>query len=176
MKRALIFWFTGLSGSGKTTIAQKVKALLEKEGRSVLILDGDTVREKLHKNLGFNEDDIKENNHLISEMCHENQDLFDVILVPIISPYIESREKARELLGRKFYEVYVSAKLDTVIARDTKGLYKKALSGLMDNLIGFSKTTVYEAPRNADIIIDSNVESVEQSVKQLYNFVRGKLN
>jgi len=171
MKSALIFWFSGLSGSGKTTIAQTVKVLLEKEGRSVLILDGDDVRERFHKNLGFNVEDIKENNRLISELCHENKDLFDIILVPIISPYKESREKARELLNNKFYEVYVSASLKTVIARDTKGLYAKAASGLIDNLIGYSKNTIYEEPKDADLVINSNYQSVEQSVKMLYEFV-----
>ena len=120
---ALTFWFTGLSGSGKTTIASAVKPLLENDGYLVMMIDGDEIRKRSHRHLGFTEIDIKQNNALILELCQFHQDKYDVILVPIISPYSSSRRMARELLVKAFQEIYFSADLETVRARDVKGLY-----------------------------------------------------
>lgn len=176
MRKTFIFWFTGFSGSGKTTVAVEVKQKLEAEGYSICILDGDEVRQRQHKHLGFTPQDIKENNSLIAKMCKENRGKYDVILVPIISPFRESRQKARDLLGSHFYEIYFNASLACVIARDVKGLYAKAKQSKMKNLIGFSPDSIYEVPDKADFIVNSESDSVENSTKALYDFILSRLN
>src|SRR3989338_2805235 len=122
---AKVLWFTGLSGSGKTTIALALQKELEKRNKKFKVFDGDVVRQKLHKHLGFTPEDIKENNRLIAELCLKQINKYDFILVPIISPFRESRENARKILGNSFIEVYVKALLETVIERDVKVYYKK---------------------------------------------------
>lgn len=171
MKKGGIFWFTGLSGSGKTTIATAVKPLLEAEGHTVLILDGDDVRKSLHIRLGFSEQDIKRNNALIAELCHAYRSDYDVILVPIISPYESSRKQARDLLGEGFFEIFISAGLNTVIKRDVKGLYTKAKNREIDNMIGYSPSNVYEPPQSPDFVIYSDRDSIEKSVDDFYRFI-----
>ena len=171
MSRAAIYWFTGLSGSGKTTVATAVKSKLEKQGLSVLILDGDHIRKKSHPKLTFTERDIKQNNMLIAELCQKYRENRDVILVAIISPYKSSRKMAREMLGESFYEVYFSADIEIVSERDVKGLYAKASSGKIDNLIGFSPGSIYEAPTHPDCTVNSGVESVVESVELLHEFI-----
>src|SRR3989338_3709022 len=114
MKRALVFWFTGLSGSGKSTVADGVKPLLEKAGYKTIVLDGDEVRRRHATSLGFSEEDIKKNNSLIVGLCEETRQKYDVILVPIISPYAASRQEAKKRLGDGFYEIYFNADLHCV--------------------------------------------------------------
>ena len=118
MRRALVFWFTGLSGSGKSSVAAAVRDRLCADGAKVLILDGDDVRARIHRHLGFSEADIRENNRLIAGLCDESRADYDVILVPIISPYAESRAAARAALAPGFYEIYCTAGLDIVARRD----------------------------------------------------------
>jgi len=175
MKQALIFWFTGLSGSGKTTVATALKPALEASGNSVLIIDGDDVRKRLHKKLGFSEKDIKENNYLIAKLCQEYRKNYNLILVPIISPFIESRKQARALLKKDFFEIYFSADAETVAARDTKGLYEKAKNKEITNLIGYSPGSVYEPPISPDFIVDSKRESISESVNKLRTFILNQL-
>ena len=105
--KAFVLWFTGLSGSGKTSIAKSIKLIVEDQGKKVLILDGDKIRDKKHKDLGFSPRDIKLNNSLIAELCLKNIYKYDLILVPIISPFRDSRFHAKELLGNRFKEVYI---------------------------------------------------------------------
>ncbi len=168
---APVFWFTGLSGAGKTTVAEAVKLKLESGGHSVKILDGDEVRARYPKPLGFDEADVKENNRLISELCKEHRETHDVVLVPIISPFAESRRAARVALGEGFYEVHCSADLKCVIARDTKGLYGKAQRKEMDNMIGFSPGYPYEVPQSPDFTICSGNDKIEVSVNEFFAFV-----
>jgi len=175
MQRALIFWFTGLSGSGKSSVANGSRPFLEDEGYSVLILDGDDIRRRLHTCLGFSEADVKKNNILIAELCQRHRDDYDVILVPIISPYAISRSTARSLLGEKFHEIYFSCGLETVIKRDVKGLYSKAERNKIHDLIGYSPGSVYEVPQNPDFVVNSQQDSVEKSVRDFYKFVIGQL-
>ena len=175
MKRALVFWFTGLSGSGKTTIAQETKTRLENEGYKILIFDGDDIRKRIHATLGFSKQDIKENNSLIVQLCRKNRDNCDIILVSIISPYEESRRLARALIGKGFYEVFFSTDLETVVMRDPKGLYAKAKAGLVSNLVGYSSDSVYEPPQDPDFIVDTGVASVQESVERFFRFVLEKI-
>lgn len=175
MTRALVIWFTGLSGAGKSTVADGVNALLSEQGYRVLIFDGDTVRTRMHRHLGFTEAEIKENNRLIAELCVENRSGYDVILVPIISPYAVSRRDARERIGTGFYEIYLDADLATVVERDIKGLYAKARNGTLSNVIGISPETPYQAPQAADLIVHTGREEAGASVRELYDFVRDKL-
>lgn len=171
MKEALVFWFTGLSGSGKTTVATGVEKLLKTQGYSVLILDGDNVRMELHKHLDFTEDDVKENNTLIVQLCRKHRKDYDIILVPIISPYRESRVAASAILGDGFYEIHFSADIETVVKRDVKGLYAKAKNNEIVNLIGYSPGAVYEAPQRPDLVLDTKNETSEESVNKFHSLV-----
>ena len=171
-KSSLVLWFTGMSGAGKTTIAENASAKLCENGLHPLILDGDAIRGSLHKHLSFSKEDIIENNRLISELCVQKMTEFDVIIVPIISPYKVSREKARVTIGAEFFEIYVETPLDTLIKRDSKGLYQKSLEGKIDNLIGFSKKNIYEKPENPDLTISTNNQTIEESVSILMDRIQ----
>jgi len=175
MSKGLVFWFTGLSGSGKSTVADAVKERLEGLGAQTLILDGDDVRSRLHRHLGFSVEDIKENNALIVGMCKELRPEYDVLLVPIISPFLVSRSDARAALEPGFFEIFFMADLECVAGRDVKGLYDKARRGELENLIGFSANVPYEPPPAPDLAIDSNDESEEESKEKLYRFALDKL-
>lgn len=167
-----ILWFTGLSGSGKTTIAEKLKVELERQGKKVEMLDGDVVRNTLHKNLGFTPEDIHENNRLLSILAKEKSEESDFVLLPIISPFLEDREKARSLLGNNFIEVFIDTTLEECIRRDVKGHYKKALAGEIKNFIGIAKENPYQQPLNPEIIIETSKLSVEQSVQKMMAFIK----
>jgi len=174
VKRGLVFWLTGLSGAGKTTLAEGAKRVLEAEGLSASILDGDELRARVSGHLGFTEAGIMKNNAMIAGLCAGRRNACDVVFVSIISPYDASRKAARSLLGRGFHLVYVQAPLDCVMARDTKGLYEKARRGKMDNLIGFSPKQPYEAPGDADLVIRTDRVPAEVSVNALCGFIREK--
>ena len=172
---AQVYWFTGLSGAGKTTLAEGVRTDLEDEGIRVVILDGDDVRRDLHRHLGFSSADIQENNALIAGLCQERRDAYDVVLVPIISPFIKCREKARRRLGDGFFEIYCKADVSVVTARDVKGLYAKAQAGEITNMIGVSPDAPYEPPPRADLTLDTELEAPESSVARLALFIRQNL-
>ena len=169
---AIVLWFTGLSGSGKSTLAEALKRELESRGKTVEILDGDAVREKLHKNLGFSREDIRENNRLIAELAAKSS--AEIVLVPVISPYKEDRQMAREIIGGNFIELFIHAPLQECIQRDVKGLYRKALAGEIDNFIGISDANPYEEPLNPDLTINTADLSVEESVTLLMRQLQEK--
>lgn len=162
-----VLWFTGLSGSGKTTIADRLYGELTKAKKKVMVIDGDAVRDTIHANLTFTPEDIKENNRLIALMCTDNIGKYDFILVPIISPFRESRDYARKLLLPQFAEVYIKANLGECVKRDVKGLYGKAFAGLIDNFIGISPQTPYEEPDNPEITVDTQKEDISASVAKI---------
>lgn len=172
MKNTVVLWFTGLSGSGKTTIAKKLLEEFYKNGKKVLLIDGDVVRGTIHKNLRFTSEDIKENNRLIAINCKENIGKYDIIIVSIISPFRESRESARMILSQHFTEVFVKADLDECIRRDVKGLYKKALAGEIENFIGISPSTPYEEPTKAEIVLNTQEENLLECIKKIKDFLR----
>lgn len=169
-RHAAILWFTGMSGAGKTTLATGLRDALRAAGSKVLILDGDDVRTRLHRHLGFTPEDIRLNNELITGLCQDNRADHDYILVPIISPYRDSRVAARERLSPGFHEIHVTATLDVLHARDTKGLYGAAQRREIDNLIGVSPGIPYDVPDNPDLLIDSGKEELERSRARLLAF------
>jgi adenylyl-sulfate kinase len=175
MTAAPVFWFTGLSGAGKSTVAEAVALRLGGEGIRTIIFDGDDVRTRLNVHLGFTPPEIEENNRLISNLCIAERGNYDAVFVPIISPYRRSRQAARESIGSNFFLIWFSAALDVVAERDTKGLYAKAASGEMDNLIGVGTSNVFEPPLEADLLIDSSRESEQDSIAEFEKFVRACL-
>jgi adenylyl-sulfate kinase len=166
-----IIWFTGLSGSGKTTIANALDKYLRSINKTVKILDGDDIRATKNKHLGFSREDIHENNRIIAEMAKKEAKKTDVVLVPIISPYESDREMARKIIGKNFREVFVNTSLKECIRRDVKGLYKKASSGEIKDFIGFSDSNPYEPPQSPDIEIKTMKESLEESVKNIIRII-----
>ncbi|MBI2639322.1 MAG: sulfate adenylyltransferase [Candidatus Sungbacteria bacterium] len=170
-RKGTVIWFTGLSGSGKSTIAEKLKNELESRGKSVCVLDGDAIRSGQNKHLSFSREDIRENNRLIAELARERAGEHDFVLVPIISPYREDRAMARTIIGGGFLELYVNASLEKCIERDPKGLYKKALAGEISNFIGVAATNPYEAPTSPDIKIDNEKFGIEQNIERLLNYL-----
>jgi len=169
--RGMTMWFTGLSGSGKTTLAQNLANELEKHypDLAIEILDGDEVREHLCKDLGFSKEDRFKNIQRIAFLAGKISKHNVLVLVPVIAPYKEARELARGL-SENFAEVYVKASLDTVISRDVKGLYKKALAGEIKNFTGVSDP--YEEPINPELVIETDSTSLEKSVEKLISFLQ----
>ncbi|MCK4257691.1 MAG: adenylyl-sulfate kinase [Halanaerobiales bacterium] len=166
----LVIWFTGLSGSGKSTIAVEVEKELIKIKKLVYRLDGDNIRCGLNSDLGFSKDDRVENIRRIGEVAALFKDAGLITLVSFISPYRSMREFARKKVGEdNFIEVYVKADLATCINRDPKGLYKKAMSGELKNFTGISSP--YEEPENPDLIIDTTKLSIQESVQEVLNML-----
>lgn len=175
MKRAPIFWFTGLSGAGKSTVAERTRDRLVAEGCQVLILDGDDIRAKLHRDLGFSRDDVRTNNALIAELCDERRSRYDAILVPVISPYADIREQVRKSLSPGFFEVFCDTGIEVVSARDTKGLYRRAAKGQIVDLIGVSEATPYEAPASPDLRLPTGSGTPDAAVDLLLGFIQPRL-
>lgn len=167
----MVLWFTGLSGSGKTTIAGALKKKLEAGRKRVCIIDGDAVRKGHERPLGFSREDIRENNRRIAELARAKSASHDVVLVPVIAPYREDRARNREIIGEKYTEVFVDCPLAVCEARDVKGLYKKARSGEMVNLIGVSKETPYEKPIAPHVVIDTSTMAVGEGVAMILKYI-----
>lgn len=166
-----VAWFTGLSGAGKSTIAELTVQLLRGKGKTVLVLDGDTVRAMLHQHLGFTPEDIRENNRLIAGLCRDSLTDYDVILVPIMSPFRDSRKQARRILGDAFREVFVRVSLDEAARRDTKGLYRQAREGTLTNMIGMAPEVPYETPEHPDLLLNTETSSAETCSQHLVEFL-----
>lgn len=161
MDKGFTLWFTGLSGAGKTTVSEIVAAKLRNRGHKVELLDGDIIRTNLSKGLGFSKEDRDTNIRRIGFVCDLLSRNGVVAIAAAISPYEAIRHENREMIGN-YVEVFVDCDLDTLIERDVKGLYKKALAGEIKNFTGIDDP--YEAPGDAEIQIHSNKESVEESV------------
>jgi len=162
-----IVWLTGMSGSGKSTLAEYIKDTYQKEGYSVRIIDGDDIRDRDVEKLGFGRKDVEVNNLRIAKLCLESKDSgFDLILVPVISPYDEVRKKTRSLLEPYYHLVYVEADIDSLKKRDTKGLYKAADQGLINSLIGYSEINPYDKPSDADFVVNTNNNTLLDDSKQ----------
>ncbi len=161
MDKGFTLWFTGLSGAGKTTVSEIVAEKLRSRGHKVELLDGDIIRTNLSKGLGFSKEDRDTNIRRIGFVCDLLSRNGVVAIAAAISPYETIRRENRELIGN-YVEVFVDCDLDTLIERDVKGLYKKALAGEIKNFTGIDDP--YEAPEDAEIQIHSNNETVDESV------------
>jgi adenylylsulfate kinase len=161
-QKGVVLWFTGLSGSGKSTIANEVSYRLHKMGKLSYILDGDNIRHGLNKDLGFSPEDRKENIRRISEVANLFADAGFITITAFISPYREDRDFCRNLVGEgRFIEIYAKASLDTCEKRDPKGMYKKVRAGIIKEFTGISAP--YEEPLNPEIVIDTDKESIDSS-------------
>lgn len=169
MSHGYTVWLTGLSGSGKTTIAHRLERVLTEYGQAVEVLDGDVVRTHLSKGLGFSREDRDTNILRIAFVCALLSRHGAAVISAAISPYAETRRQAREQIG-DFVEVYVRCPLDELVQRDVKGLYAKALAGDLPNFTGVSDP--YEAPEHPDVIVDTDQESVEESVAKILATLR----
>ncbi|MBI4282115.1 MAG: adenylyl-sulfate kinase [Chloroflexi bacterium] len=162
--RGFTLWFTGLSGAGKSTIAERVYRHLKEAGMRVEILDGDVVRTNLSKGLGFSKEDRDTNIRrigFVSKLLSRNG---TVAIVAAISPYREVRDEVRREIG-DFVEVYVECPLEELVRRDVKGLYEKAIRGEIKNFTGVSDP--YEEPLNPEVVVNTQYESVEESVSRV---------
>ncbi|TXI11285.1 MAG: adenylyl-sulfate kinase, partial [Novosphingobium sp.] len=168
----MVLWFTGLSGSGKSTIANLVEKRLHAVGKHTFLLDGDNVRHGLNKDLGFTEADRIENIRRVGEVARLMTDAGLIVLTAFISPFRAEREMVRGLMATgEFVEIFVDTPLEVAEARDVKGLYKKARSGQLKNLTGIDSP--YEAPENPDFRVDTTQESPEDAAERIVNALLG---
>ena len=172
-QKGLTLWLTGLSGSGKSTIAVELEHALLENKHQAYILDGDNIRHGLNKNLGFSPEDRSENIRRIGEVAKLFTDANIITITAFISPYRQDRENARKLQkDGEFIEVYVKCPLNVCEQRDTKGLYKKARAGEVKEFTGISAP--YEEPLNPEITIDTSKLSVEESTKAILSYLEEK--
>ncbi len=172
-QKGVILWFTGLSGSGKSTVANEVSHRLHQMGKLSYILDGDNIRHGLNKDLGFSPEDRAENIRRISEVANLFADAGVITITAFISPYRKDRDFCRELAGEgRFIEIYVKASVETCEKRDPKGLYKKARAGEIKEFTGISAP--YEEPLNPEIILDSDNLTIEEEVEKVMNYLKEK--
>ena len=167
-KKGFCLWFTGLSGSGKSTLSRMLEPELRKRGSSVEILDGDEVRENLSKGLGFSKEDRDTNVRRIGYVAKLLSRNGAVVMTAAISPYAEIRRQCRGMINR-FVEVYAECSVEELTRRDVKGLYAKALSGEIKNFTGISDP--YEEPENAEVTVNSETQSAEESVKIILDYL-----
>jgi adenylylsulfate kinase len=163
-KRGFVVWFTGLSGAGKTTVAERLEQVLRERGHKVESLDGDVVRTHLSKGLGFSKEDRDANIRRIGFVAHLLQRNGVAVICSAISPYREIRDENRALIG-DFVEVYAKCPIDVLAERDVKGLYKKAIAGEIPNFTGVSDP--YEVPLNAEVVFESDRETVDGSLAKV---------
>lgn len=170
-----VVWFTGFSGSGKSTIASEVERSLFEQGFHTYSLDGDNIRAELNKDLGFSPEDRCENLRRIAEVTRLFSDAGVITLAAFISPLQKDRELVREIIGAdQFVEVFVDTPLSVCEARDIKGLYKKARAGEIADFTGISAP--YESPIKPDIHIKTEEETLETAVERVSSFLNQKLS
>ncbi|HDP36160.1 MAG TPA: adenylyl-sulfate kinase [Candidatus Hydrogenedentes bacterium] len=167
---AAVLWFTGLSASGKSTIAQAVQAVLFEHGCQTYVLDGDNIRHGLNKDLGFSPEDREENIRRIGEVAALFLDAGMIVSTAFISPYRADRDKARSLCGDRFFEIFVDCPIDVCESRDPKGLYQKARDGKIPEFTGISAP--YEPPENAELIINAAENTVEECVGKVIAYLQ----
>lgn len=165
-----VIWLTGLSGAGKSTIANALEVELHAKNLHTYILDGDYIRNGLNKDLSFTDSDRAENTRRIAEVSMLMMDAGLIVIVALISPLRREREKARELIGTEnFVEVFVNTPLEICEQRDVKGLYKKARSGQLSNMTGINSP--YEPPEQPDIVLNCAVEPVSELIESLITLI-----
>ncbi|HMC02323.1 MAG TPA: adenylyl-sulfate kinase [Flavobacteriaceae bacterium] len=171
---SFLLWFTGLSGSGKSTIANVVEQKLYKNGIKTYMLDGDNIRKGINKDLTFSPEDRTENIRRIAEIAALMIDAGLVVLAAFVSPYKKDRENIKSIVKDvNFVEIFINTSVEECERRDIKGLYKKARSGEIKNMTGISAP--YEAPTHPDIEIKTENESVEAAANKIIDFITEKL-
>ncbi|ARW06649.1 adenylyl-sulfate kinase [Bacillus atrophaeus] len=170
-----ILWLTGLSGSGKSTIANAAARELFEQGYQVVVLDGDNIRHGLNNDLGFSDEDRKENIRRIGEVAKLFVQQGTIVITAFISPFREDREQVRQLVDEgEFHEIYIKCDLDICEQRDPKGLYKKARNGEIPFFTGIDSP--YEEPEAPELVLDSGQNEREECKNQLIEFVKKNLN
>ena len=170
----LLLWFTGLSGSGKSTIANCVEQELHKNSIHTYTLDGDNIRKGLNSDLSFSPEDRSENIRRIAETAYLMMDAGLVVLAAFVSPYRNDRDRIRKIIGDdNMVEIYINTSVEECERRDVKGLYKKARKGEIKNMTGISAP--YESPLHPDIQINTEEVTIVDATKQIINFIHPKL-
>jgi len=164
-----IIWFTGLSGSGKSTIAREIEKRLFFKGYNVFVLDGDNLRQGLNKDLSFSPEDRTENIRRTAEVASLFSYAGFLVIISLISPYRSERKKARSIRPEIFREIYIKSSLEKCIERDTKGLYAKAKKGMIENFTGISAP--YEKPESPDLVLDTQKNNIKDTVGLLENYI-----
>lgn len=171
--KSALLWFTGLSGSGKSTISVEVEKALHEHGIHTYRLDGDNIRHGLNQDLSFSIEDRKENIRRVGEVSKLFVDAGVLTLAAFISPFKEDRAFVRSLLHQQeFIEIYVHASVKTCIKRDPKGLYEKVVKGEIKGFTGIDSP--YEIPESPEIIVDTECQSIEESVEQIVQYLKNK--
>ena len=169
--QGFVLWFTGLSGSGKSTVATALQKELFNRGYRVFILDGDNVRHGLNSDLGFSKEDREENIRRIGELAKLYMEAGIITITSFISPFIQDRNRVRDILPKeKFIETFVSAPIEVCEQRDPKGLYKKARDGKISNFTGIDSP--YEEPDNPELIIETYKYSIKENVSEIINYLK----
>jgi adenylylsulfate kinase len=173
-QKAKVIWFTGLSGSGKTTVSSAVEKKLFEMGHFTQLLDGDIIRSGINNNLGFSEEDRTENIRRIAEVSKLIMNCGVVVLCAFISPTDEIRRMAKEIIGADdFIEIFVDTPIEVCEQRDVKGLYQKARKGLIKDFTGVNAP--FEKPQDADLVIDTSVVSLEESVAMVFEVIKKRI-
>jgi len=172
-QKGVVLWFTGLSGSGKSTIANELEYQLNRMKYHTYILDGDNIRHGLNKDLGFTEEDRSENIRRISEVAKLFVYAGIITITAFISPFIKDRKEAKNIIGKEnFIEVFIDTPLEECVNRDPKGLYKKAMKGEIKNFTGLDSP--YELPVNPDIHINTTDNDINSSVDLIIQYLKDK--
>jgi len=170
--KGLVLWFTGLSGSGKSTLANALNENLHAKKITTYLLDGDNIRHGLCKDLGFSDKDREENIRRIGEVANLFMNAGIVTITAFVSPFKSDREKVRKIIGKDFIEIFCAADLQICETRDTKGLYKKARLGEINDFTGISSP--YEIPIDPEIIVETGSLDLDDSVKQIMQYLSEK--
>ena len=169
-QKGVVLWLYGLSGSGKSTIANEVERVLHSDGRMTVILDGDNLRTGLNCNLGFSDEDRTENVRRVAETAKLLAGQGIIVFVSVITPLRRHRAAAKEIIGPDFHEIYVKADFETCAERDPKGLYAKAKEGKIGQFTG--KDSGFEEPENSALVLDTQARSVDQCAAELLGYWR----
>ena len=172
--RGIVLWFVGLSGSGKSTIANGLQTKLFENGFNAIVLDGDNTRLGINKDLGFSDKDRNENIRRVAEISKLFVETGHIVINAFISPFELNRTQARDIISDKdFIEVYIESSISTCEERDVKGLYRKARAGEINEFTGISSP--FEAPKNPDILVKTDEQRPNESVDYLFEQLKSKL-
>jgi adenylylsulfate kinase len=169
-QKSCTIWMSGLSGSGKSTVANQLEVSLNEQGYHTYTLDGDNTRLGLNKGLGFSEEDRIENIRRVAEVCKIMNDAGLIVICSFISPFEKNRTQAKEIIGDNFIEVFIDADLQTCETRDPKGLYKKARAGEIKDFTGISSP--FETPINAIVLKNNTEEDLDRNVNLLIDLIK----